>query len=529
MNSHKISLEKTGSFSKLFLDYVNQEERVRSFYKYPATIDSFSQLTKDISFQKFNRKLLVDVIAEQYSKAGIKYQVSSIQSLLNENTFTVCTGHQLCLFTGPLYFIYKIISTINLAEQLKKKYPANNFVPVYWMASEDHDFEEINHINLFGKKIEWKNKQGGAVGQYSNEGLSELIADFKTVLGDLKTASELIELFQNAYTKHSDFSSATRYLVNELFGQYGLVILDPNDARLKKEFAEVMKDDLLNSTAHKLVSKSIAGLEKIEHKAQVNPREINVFYLIDNQRERIVKENELFNVQNSKIKFTKDQLLKELEAHPERFSPNVVLRPLYQQKILPNLAYIGGPGELAYWLEYKEMFDHYGILFPVLMPRNFVMVIDAPVSKKLSKFGLASEDIFLPINELTGKFLKSISDENISLDSEKENLAKLYKDISEKASKADPTLISSVDADLQRQLKEIDNLEKKMLRAFKQRNETAVTQIEKIKGKLFPNDTLQERHDNFIPFYLKHGKGFIDELKQTLDPFDLRFTVLSEK
>jgi bacillithiol biosynthesis cysteine-adding enzyme BshC len=435
----------------------------------------------------------------------------------------------LCLFTGPLYFIYKIISTINLAEQLKNKYPENNFVPVYWMASEDHDFEEINHINIFGKKIEWKNKQGGAVGKYSNEGLSDLIAELKTILGDSKTASDLIELFQNAYTKHANFSAATRYLVNELFGQYGLVILDPNDARLKKEFAEVIKDDLLNSTAHKLVSKAIVNLEKIKHKAQVNPREINLFYLLNNQRERIVKENELFNVQNTQIKFEENYLMLELEAHPERFSPNVVLRPLYQQKILPNLAYVGGPGEVSYWLEYKEMFDHYGIIFPVLMPRNFVMVIDAPVSEKLTKFGLASEDIFLPINELTGKFLKSISDENISLDSEKENLAKLYKDISEKASKTDTTLVSSVDADLQKHLKEIDNLEKKMLRAFKQRNETTVTQIEKIKSKLIPNGTLQERYDNFISFYLKHGKSFIDELKQTLDPFDLRFTILSEK
>ena len=153
MQTQKISLEQTGHFSKLFLDYVNQDKNLSSFYKYAPSIDSFSQSIKDISSQKFNRKLLVEVFTEQYVKtSNCQLPTANYQLLLNENTFTVCTGHQLCLFTGPLYFIYKIISTINLAEQLKKKFPANNFVPVYWMASEDHDFEEVNHVNLFGKK-----------------------------------------------------------------------------------------------------------------------------------------------------------------------------------------------------------------------------------------------------------------------------------------------------------------------------------------------------------------------------------------
>ena len=530
MQTQKISLEQTGHFSKLFLDYVNQDKNLSSFYKYAPSIDSFSQSIKDISSQKFNRKLLVEVFTEQYVKtSNCQLPTANYQLLLNENTFTVCTGHQLCLFTGPLYFIYKIISTINLAEQLKKKFPANNFVPVYWMASEDHDFEEVNHVNLFGKKVEWKNKQGGAVGKYSNEGLTDLIDELKIVLGDSKYAYELVELFQNAYTKHADFSFATRCLVNELFGQYGLVILDPNDARLKREFAEVIKDDLLNSTAYKFVARTISNLEKIKHKSQVNPRDINIFYLLDNQRERVVKENQLFNIQNSEIKFTKEQLLKEIETHPERFSPNVVTRPLYQQKILPNLAYVGGPAEVSYWLEYKEMFDHYGIFFPMLIPRNFVMIMDEQISERLTKLGLASEDVFLPINELTEKFIKSISGEKISLETEKEKLVKLYKDISEKASIVDSTLVSSVDADLQRHLKEIDNLEKKMLRSFKQKNETAVGQIEKIKDKLFPTGNLQERYDNFIPFYLKQGKSFIELLKENLNPMDFRFTILSEK
>ena len=382
-----ISLDATGHFSKLFLDYVNQDSKLSSFYKCTPTIDSFSQAIKDVSSQRFNRKQLVEVIEEQYLAVNPKSRIPNLKSLLEENTFTVCTGHQLCLFTGPLYFIYKIITTINLAEALKKKYPKNNFIPVYWMASEDHDFEEVNHVNLFGKKLEWKDKQGGALGRYSTSGIPELVAELKSMLGDSINANELISIFENAYAKHADLASATRFLVNELFGQYGLIILDADDARLKNEMKEIFEDELSNKTSFRLVSNTIEKLEGQGYKAQVNPREINLFLLKKNERARIESAVQL---EASNLK-------------PETLSPNVVTRPLYQQKILPNLAYVGGPSEIAYWLEYKEMFDHYRVNFPILIPRNFVMLIDAHVGNKLDKLGLEAEDVFLSVNRMAEK------------------------------------------------------------------------------------------------------------------------------
>ncbi len=529
MKAHRISLEDTGQFSRLFLDYLNQDKKLAPFYRYAPVIDSFSQAIKDVSSQKFNRKLLVDVITEQYSKANCQLSIVNCQLLLKENTFTVCTGHQLCLFTGPLYFIYKIITTINLAEVLKKRFPDNNFVPIYWMASEDHDFEEVNHVNIFGRRIEWRNKQGGALGKYKTDGIGKLIEELKPVLGDSKEANELIELFQNAYTKHGDLASATRFLVNELFGQYGIVIIDGNDARLKKEFAEIIAEDIFNNSGFKNVNESLAELDKIGHKFQVNPREINIFYLINNQRNRIVKENNKFNVIDSNISFNEAELKEELKSHPERFSPNVVTRPLYQQKILPNLAYMGGPGEIAYWLEYKRMFEHYKIQFPVLVPRNFVMILDDAISEKLSKLGLEPEDVFLSANEMAVKYISSISGDKVSFNAEREQLNKQYKSIEDKLALVDKSLPSAAGAELKRQTNALDALEKKMLRAFKKKNEEAIGQIKKIRDRLLPGDILQERHDNFIPSYLKHGKAFISELKNTLDPFDKRLIILSEK
>src|ERR1019366_3566764 len=292
-------------------------------------------------------------------------------------------------------FIYKIIPTFNLAQILKKKYPEYNFVPVYWMASEDHDFEEIKNINLYGKKIIWDNPEAkGAVGKLKVATLNLMLDELKQILGDSENAKELIQLFSDAYLQQNNLTDATRYLVNHLFSDYGLVILDGDDVSLKSEFSEIIKDDILNNTNYKLVNQTISKLNKIGFKAQVNPREINFFYMIDNVRERIIFDSSKFKVQSLGIAFSKEEILAELKNHPERFSPNVVTRPIYQQMILPNLAYVGGPGEIAYWLEYKAMFDFHKVNLPVLIPRNFVMLIDEKYNQQIKKLGFALMDIF---------------------------------------------------------------------------------------------------------------------------------------
>lgn len=524
------SLNSTELFSSLFVDYLNQSSQVKPFYNQHISKQDFSIYLEKNKFEYLNRPVLIKALQAQSSLVANTSSASlaNIQLLENTNTFTITTGHQLCLFTGPLYFIYKIASTINLCKSLKQTFTDKNFVPVYWMASEDHDFEEINHANVFGKKVVWNSTQKGAVGEFSTEGLTEVIAELKTILGDNEKTNELITVFEKAYLTHRNLADATRYLVNELFGQYGIVVLDGNDSKLKQLFKEEFKRDMFENTSYKLVSETITELQK-NYSAQVSPREINIFYKENGIRERIEKQGERFVVLNTDISFSKEEIENIIQSSPEKLSPNVVLRPLYQQKILPNIAYVGGPGELAYWLEYKTMFNAYNIHLPILMPRNFVLLLDKGTQNKLQKLNLTIGDAFKDGEELVKQFIKT-QHNDINLEEAKKQLAEIYASITETVTSIDKSLVGTTEAEKQKAVNGMTTIEQKINRALKQKSETDVNQIWSIKEKLFPKDIPQERYDNFSMYYTKYGKEFIPSIMETLT-YDLEkfeYTILKE-
>ncbi len=529
MNASFIPYSETGYFSPLILDYISGKPELKGFYDYAPGISSFGKKLKERAEKPVDRNLLAAILSEQNKALKANETVlANIELLRKSNTFTVTTGHQLNLFTGPLYFVYKIISTINLAEKLKQEFPADNFVPVYWMHCEDHDFEEINHIHLFGKKVEWKEEHHGPAGEISTASLRSVIDDLKKVLGESQNANELINLFSEAYLNHSNLADAMRFLCHQLFGKYGLVILDARDARLKQTFVQQFKEDIFQNTGYKLVSETNAELEKLDYKTQVNPREINCFYFTDGKRERIVKIETGYEVLNTFLVFSKEQLEQELETHPEKFSPNVVLRPLYQEHILPNIAYIGGAGELAYWLQYKSLFAAAQISFPVLVLRNSVMVVDETIKSKIEKLGFSAKDFFSSEEKLINEFIAANSSSETTLTTEQEKLKELFASIKTKATQVDATLEASIEAELQKQLKVIEQLESRIQRTEKKKHDTSINQLKSVREKLFPANGLQERHENFIPFYLRYSSSFIQTLKEKLQPLDCRFLILED-
>ena len=328
MQQDYISFRDTGCFSKLICDYLDKKQDVNSFYNHFPSIENFKRqiLEKQKKTTSASRKILVSVLKKQYKEVeASNVTIQNIEHLRNKTTFTITTGHQLNLFTGPLYFLYKIVSTINLTKILKEQYPKYNFVPVYWMATEDHDFEEINYFNFKGKKVQWNKEEAkGAVGEFSTDGLQDVFNVFLKELGQTKRAEFIEELFERTYLKHDNLASAVRFLANQLFKDYGLVIVDANERALKKQFIPYIKDELLNQTSYKSVSETNKSLSKT-YDIQVNPRKINLFYINDKIRERIVFKDDLYKVLNTKISWTRDELINYIEKSPEQFSPNVII------------------------------------------------------------------------------------------------------------------------------------------------------------------------------------------------------------
>lgn len=529
MKKHLIPFADTGYFSNLILDYLSQKSDVKEFYGNYPTLDGFKKQIEDRTKLPVNRQLLVAVIEEQCEHISLSAKTTkNLQKLRIDNAFTVTTGHQLNLFTGPLYFIYKIISTINLAEILNKEFPDNHFVPVYWMHAEDHDFKEINHIHLFGKKIEWEGDHQIPAGYLKTKELESVLDDLGDILGNSDNAAQLKALLRKAYLENDNLADATRFLANELFKDYGLLILDANDKRLKQEFIPYLKAEILEQENADLVNETNKKLESKGYKTQVNPREINCFYMDEGCRSRIVQDEDVFKVLDSDMQFTKAEMEQLIEEKPYHFSPNVVLRPMYQECILPNIAYVGGAGELAYWLQYKSMFEKNEVSFPVLVLRNSVMVINKNLSSKLEKTGLTIELLFQDTDLLINQYVQENASEEISLEEEKGEISKTYQSLKAKAENVDPTLGPRVEAELANQIKSIEKLEDKLRKAEKAKFETSINQIRGIKDKLFPERSLQERYENFTSQYLQHGSSFISEVKEQLEPLDSRFIVLVE-
>ncbi|WP_353169691.1 bacillithiol biosynthesis cysteine-adding enzyme BshC [Flavobacterium sp.] len=520
-----ISYQKSGYFSKLIVDYLDEKPEVQSLYHRFPRIENFgAQITeKAKNYTIENRLILAEALKNQNSNFPISPETqSNIELLRSEKTFTITTGHQLNLFSGPVYFIYKIASTINLCKQLKQKYSDYNFVPIYWMATEDHDFEEINHFHFNYQKIKWDKESFGPVGRLTTDGLNDVLDTFSEAIGVGETAEYLKDLFKKTYLEQTNLADATRYLANELFKTEGLVIIDGDDKNLKSLFSPYVQDELLHQNSFAAVSKTISQLK--EYTVQVNPREINLFYIEDNLRERIIFENNIYKVNNTEIEFSEAEISEELKNYPEKFSPNVILRPLYQEVILPNLAYIGGGGEIAYWLELKNNFETQKVTFPVLILRNsFVIATEKQISKT-ANLGISFEELFLSKQELVDKKTKEFSNFKIDFSEQKDTLRKQFSALLKIAEQTDKSFIRAVKAQEAKQINGLENLEKRLLKAEKRVHFEKTTRITEIQNQLFPNGNLQERTTNFSAFY---SAEFVSQIIIHSNPFHTNFTLVT--
>jgi len=536
-----IAYRATGLFSNLVNDYLEAKGTAQSFVEYNATIDGYKKAIEQRASFPTNRKVLVEVLQNQYSvlakdisasnalnnKEAFKLVNDNVHLLLKENTFTVTTAHQPNIFTGPLYFIYKIIHAIQLAAELKKQFPQYNFVPVYYMGSEDADLEEVGAYTLAGENYQWITKQKGAIGRMKvDDELIKLLQNLEGYWSVKPMGKETLEVLKQAYQKGKTIAEATLALVHAYFGQYGLVVLQPDNVQLKALFVEVMEKELRTGFSQKAIQTTKEKLASTYH-VQSDGRDLNLFYLGENSRVRIEKQGATYIVVDTEMRFTEEEIVKELHAHPERFSPNVILRGVYQETILPGIAFIGGGGELAYWMELKNVFAEVKVHYPILQLRNSLMLMNEKQTAYWNALGFSLEDLFKPLLELELAYVKNQTKENLALTNHIASLNDLYESIQQDVIKIDTSLGDHAkNLSIQAQ-KKLALLEKKMIRAEKRKQQTSIDRIQAIKGSLFPRNSVQERVENFSEWVGAYGWDWVEAVLQNSTTLNPSFTIIT--
>lgn len=528
MQVHHIDISKVRQFSDRDREYLLNSQKFSKFLGYDdLSLKGFESIIKQRSSFKTDRDTLTQVISEQYANTPSSSRTQAhISDLRSDNCFTLTTAHQPSLLTGPLYYIFKILSVIKLASALKQEYPTYNFAPVFVIGSEDHDFDEINHLYLFGKKKTWESSQkGGPVGKYPLDGLSQIIDEVASILGEHSKAKDLLTQLKKELLTISDYGAFSFKLTHILFDHLGLVILRMDDAKLKTLLSPITKSEITEQPSQQLVQHAQQQIEEeLGYKSQAFARKINFFYNKDGLRERIVQEGDQFQVNNTAIEFSVSELEAEIDQHPERFSPNVVMRPIYQSLILPDLAYVGGGGELAYWMERKTQFEHYNVHFPLLVRRTSGMIITPSANKQVEKLGLNLEDLFMDHQSLISHFLTLSGSPDHELGSFEKQIEDLFQKLEEKVTAIDHSLKGSVGAEKAKAQKGLSNISGKLKKAIKAKEEVNLTRIQKLQDQLFPKG-LQERHDNIFQYISTYGVELIDELLDHCDPLSKTFRV----
>ncbi|MFT5859390.1 MAG: bacillithiol biosynthesis cysteine-adding enzyme BshC [Flavobacteriaceae bacterium] len=526
MQVDNIHRKDTGLFTEHQVKLSYDQESLTTYLHHPFSKEAIGEQLKlkSDSFSDEQRNRLADALIHQNKEPIHAAVLTNIEALRSESTYTVTTGHQLTLLAGPLYFILKILQVIKLSEEVNQSSPDHHIVPVYWMASEDHDYEEIQSTNLFNKKLTNDYQQRGPVGKFELTGFEDFKAEILAFFGEDK--QEEIKNLLDAYSG-DNLADATRGLVNSLFSEYGLVIIDGDDKSLKASFAPIIKAELLERQSEKLVIATSEQMKEEGLNVQVFPRPINLFYSVKGNRTRIEFDNGIFSAGDKT--WSESEILTAVDSSPENFSPNVVLRPVYQELILPNLAYIGGAGEISYWLQLKSTFEHYAIQYPLIQVRNSVVWIDRSLLKKLDKTDLTWVDVFKGKDELKKSYVQSHGEDTLDFSKLDALKNQLNDEIMERVTGVNPNLSQFANAEIARLEKQLEGLKAKLVKDSKGKHEQAMKDIDFIKDRLFPNGGLQERSANLLSFCADgQVKSRVHQLYDAIQPFGRDMLVLLE-
>ena len=497
-------------YPEIITDYLSGELKSKNIIDWDYSLEQLS-INKNQEYSSKIRTVVHQSFLKQYAGFELtEKEAANIDLFSKEATSTVTTGHQLMLLGGSMFFYTKIIDVIKLAKQLSTV--ENPVLPIFWLASEDHDYQEISSINLFGKKISCPGENKGPVGRIPKAHFVSFLQDINNILGEGEDFFRIKEIINKAFSLGENLSQITRLFVRELFKEEGLLILDADAKELKGLFTEILQKELFQKLTIKSSEKHISLL-KSKYKIQVNPRDINLFFIENKLRKRIIKTNEGFTTPDKFLSWTNQEMQDLINCSPEKISPNVLLRPLYQELLLPNLAYVGGASEIAYWLELKPVFNAFKVNFPLPLVRNPYFVMSEKNAEWLDKNKISFQTLFKNIDNQVNELTKSLSSDLLSFQEDFEFLKEFFLRLKLKGVKINSQLEKVVIGEEKRANSALKNLEKRFVNAEKKNFEQELMKLKNIVNKLFPSGRPMERVDSFINFISKDYTSFSHQLE----------------
>ncbi|HVP35543.1 MAG TPA: bacillithiol biosynthesis cysteine-adding enzyme BshC [Terriglobales bacterium] len=522
-----VDFRKIPGTTKLFSDFLSDFGKVERFYAGDFRKDkNYLRVFKSIKERKYQREKLCSILKAQNQRFGTPEEVFKKIELLREpDALVIFTGQQVCLFGGPLFIIYKAISTLKLAEELSFRF-SRPFVPVFWLDSEDHDFEEVRSTSIIDKENKLqeiryspsKIPSGEPMYRIALEGQIDACIDLlKSSLHPTEFEDEVVRTLNNCYSAGESISNSFAIWVVRLLGKYGLVIADPGDKELKKLASDFFLKEIQNpGKSMKLVIETGKALESSGYHQQVIKSEdaINLFLEMDDKRRSLRWDGDSIEIDEVDRKTSLDELHRIVEQEPERISPNVLLLPLMRSSLFPTAVYIGGPGEISYYAQLKSVFEFFDIPMPVVYPRTSVTLVEDKIKQVLEKYSLEFTDLFqdpeIVINSiLKNKFPDSLE---IALEKKKNQISKILDELEQELVSSEPALKQNLETSRGKIDYELKRLGEKLFQTYRQKDQNLKDQVYKTKNNLFPGNKLQERVLNLTPYLIKYGFEFVDFL-----------------
>jgi bacillithiol biosynthesis cysteine-adding enzyme BshC len=532
-------------FPNLYLDYLYEFENVSSFYKhnfrdtgsYPALFDSVS------SRKSPHQADTAAIIEKQYAGSLASVQTrDNIAALKKPNTLAIVTGQQLGILGGPMYTIYKTFTAIKLAEELRVKYPKYNFVPVFWLEGEDHDFEEIRHVTLpdiaggikkisYGQPDEIDEEKSPVSSIKITADIDAFMQSVGESLRKTEFTDQLLGEISRFYAAGKTFMQAFHDLLFYLFDRYGLVLFNPSDTEAKKILAPVFIREIEEFRAHTvaLIERS-AELENIYH-AQVKVRPVNLFYNLNGKRFAVEPDDEGgFRLRKKRMKFSSGDLLREAKEYPEKFSPNVLLRPICQDTLFNTAFYIAGPAEVSYFAQVMPLYDFFSIPAPIIFPRASVTLLEKHLSESLKKFKLKLQNLFLDeadLHELIISHSMPLGITEMFTTTETEIIEAVNK-LKTELTSVDKTTADASERYKVKMIAALGEYKSKAFEAEKRKQETVIRQAQKLLNAVYPEGKLQERSYNFLSYANRYGLSVLDTIYHELsvEQFDHQVIIL---